>query len=175
LNDIGIAVNANEIALALLNFAEEVMHREGEVAFAGAEVDDSERAIPGEIASDIVDHLDEAIDLTELMVFGGEDFACAIHDADFDQEGDRFAFGEEVGFFTVVIERGEGVGFEAGLGALDTAGAVGRTMELEVFGTGEEMNVFEVLLPDVPDFGGSFLRGEVAMEFLFVGLEGELE
>jgi len=144
------------------------MHREGEVAFPGAEVDDAKRTIAGEIAGDIVDHLDEAIDLTELMVLGSEDFACAIHNSDLDQKRDHFAFGEEVGFFAVVVEGREGIGFEAGLGALDAAGTVGRTMELEVLGTGEEVEVFEVLLPDVPDFGGSLRFGEVAVEFLFV-------
>lgn len=148
---------------------------EGEITFSRAEIDDAQRTVAGEIAGDIIDHLGETIDLSKLVIFSREDFAGAVHDADFDEEGDRSPFWEETGFFAVVIERGERVRLETGFGFLNADGAIGGPAKLVIASAGENVEVGEVLLPEVPDFRRSFIPREVAVKFLFVGLGGELQ
>lgn len=175
LDDCRIAIDADDETVALLDFSKEMVESEGEITFSRAEIDDTQRTVAGEIAGDIIDHFGETVDLSELVKFSRKDFAVAVHDADFDEEGDRLAFWEETGFFAVVIERRERVRLETGFSFLNADGAIGGPAKLIIASAGENVEVGEVMLPEVPDFRRSFIPREVAVKFLFVGLGGELQ
>ena len=63
-----------------------IVQREGQIAFAAAEVDDPQRTLRRQIAEGIVGDLKEAVDLPEFGVVLLEHFALRRHDAQLDEK-----------------------------------------------------------------------------------------
>ena len=105
-----LQVEADDLDLAAAQLGEEVMDREGEVGLAAAEVDHSQRAIGSERGNDVVDQLEEAVDLAELVVAALAHLPVRRHHAELDEERDRRALLEQVLLLPIVRPRRRGAG-----------------------------------------------------------------
>ena len=63
-----LQVEPDDLDLAAAQLRQQMVEREREVGLAAAEVDDAQRPLGRERGHDVVDELEEAIDLAELVV-----------------------------------------------------------------------------------------------------------
>ena len=102
-----LQVEPDDLDLAPAQHGEQVMDREGQVRLAAAEVDDAQRAVGPQRGNDVVDELEEAVDLAELVVAALAHAAVRRHDAELDEERNRRSLLEQIALAPVVLARSD--------------------------------------------------------------------
>ena len=106
-DDLGLQVEADDVDLAVVHGRQQVVQCEGEVRLAGAEVDDPQPA-GRERRKHVLDELQEAVHLPELVVALRPHLARRRHHAELDEERDGRALGQEAPLDPVVGQAGRG-------------------------------------------------------------------
>ena len=87
-----------------------MVDREGEIGLAAAEIDHPQRSVRAERGHDVVDQLEEAVDLAELVVAALAHLPVRCHHAELDEERHRRALLEQVLLLPIVRPRRRGAG-----------------------------------------------------------------
>ena len=106
-DDLGLEVEPDDLDLAAVHDREQMMQRERQIRLARAEVDDPQRA-GGERRKHVLDELEKAIDLPELVVPPASYLSLRGHHPELDEERHRHALGQEAALDPVVCEGGGG-------------------------------------------------------------------
>ena len=108
-----LQVEADELDLASAQHGQQMVDRKGEVGLAAAEVDHPQRPVRAERGHDVVDQLEEAVDLAELVVAALAHVAVRGHDAELDEKRHRRPLLEQVLLLPIVRLRRRGAGRRA--------------------------------------------------------------
>ena len=105
IDHVRLEVEPDDLDLATVHGREEMMEREREIGLARAEVDDPQPSLPGRAGQHVLDELEEAVDLAELVVALSAHLALGRHHAELDEERHGHAFGQHAPLRPIVNER----------------------------------------------------------------------
>ena len=100
-DDLGLEVQPDDLGLASVDDREQMMQRKREIGLARAEVDDPQRS-GGERRKHVLDELEEAIHLPELVVATASHLPLGRHHPELDEERHRHALRQKAALDPVV-------------------------------------------------------------------------